>query len=187
MTKLGAPVPQEVSNIRRTLGRYAKEVDLTLIDAGTEITGRDFLAKIWEMLISVPLGVAVISGDLTPSTMSNIFYEIGILQALGKETLVVKTKDCHVPSDFVRTEYIEYDRGFGKKIGKFFRRLFEQATYYRKVAQGLRTSPLLAVDYLRRAYLITGDESIRSEIRRIHEESSLDPHSTQVIDQFLKC
>jgi len=186
MTKLGTPVPRDVANIRRTLARYAQTVDLTLIDAGSEVTGRDFLAKIWEMLISVPLGIAVICGDLTPATMSNIFYEIGVLQALGKETLVIKTKDCYVPSDFVRTEYIEYDRRFGNKILKFFTKLSDQAEYYRKLAGEMRTNPLLALDYLRRAYLITGDESIRSEIRELYAKSSLDPHSAQVLDQLLR-
>ena len=41
-----------------------------------------------------------------PSTQMNIYYKLGVAQALGKETLVVKSPGAKLPSDFVRTEYV---------------------------------------------------------------------------------
>ncbi len=116
MTQLGTPVPKDIKNIRKTLEKYLGINKLKTIDANSHIKGKDFLHKIWEMILSVPIGIAIISKELTPYTLANIFYEIGLLQAYGKETLIIKTKDSYVPSDFIRTEYIEYDRNFRKKI-----------------------------------------------------------------------
>jgi len=105
MTKIGKPIPNEVKNIRTTLSKYLKKETINEIDADSYITGKDFLIKIWDNIISVPLGIAVITEELSQRTLENIFYEIGLFQALGKETLIIKTKETSVPSDFVRTEY----------------------------------------------------------------------------------
>ena len=60
-----------------------------------------------------------------------------IRESLGKETLVIKTKNSTVPSDFVRTEYLEYDNTFKHKIKKFIKRFFEQAEHYIIMAEQL--------------------------------------------------
>ena len=112
MTKLGKPIPKEIKNMRRTVAKYLKNHGFEIIDASSKVTGRDFLLKIFGLILSVPLGIALISENLESTTIANIFYEIGLLQALGKETLIIKTKESNIPSDFVRTEYIEYDNKF---------------------------------------------------------------------------
>jgi len=178
MTKLGQPIPQEISRIRRALVRQLKERRIDSLDAESTVTGRDFLLKIWGLIVGCPLGISIVSADLPPSTIANIFYEIGLLQALGKETLVVKTKGAPVPSDFVRTEYIEYERRtFASKVRRYLDQLFEQADHYVTMAANLETSPALAIDYLKRAYLITGDERIRSSLKtavaRLSRQSEL--------------
>ena len=165
MTKLGHPIPEEISRIRRALVRQLRARRIEPLDAESTVTGRDFLLKIWDLIVGCPLGISIVSADLPPSTVANIFYEIGLLQALGKETLVVKTKGAPVPSDFVRTEYIEYDRrSFAKKVRRYLDQLFEQADHYVKMAENLDTSPALAIDYLKRAYLITGDDQIHARL-----------------------
>ena len=180
MTKLGKPIPQEITNIRNTLNKYLKQANYKSIDATSATQGKDFLLKIWNQIISVPIGIAIISKDLDPYTLANIFYEIGILQAYGKETLIIKTKDSYVPSDFVRTEYIEYDRSFGKKIKQFIKHLQDQAGFYSKTGELLKENPLLAVDYLRRAYLITGNKGYRDQAQSIFKESHFDKHSSDI-------
>jgi hypothetical protein len=178
MTKLGQPIPQDISRIRRALVRHLRERRIEPLDAESTVTGRDFLLKIWDLIVGCPLGIAIVSADLPPSTVANIFYEIGLLQALGKETLVVKTKGAAVPSDFVRTEYIEYDRRrFASKVRRYFDQLFEQADHYATMAENLETSPPLAIDYLKRAYLITGENRLRlrldAAVAQLSEESEL--------------
>ena len=93
MTKLGAPVSQELVRIRRNVERHLRKRSIKSIDAGSVITGKDFLLKIWQMIVSVPLGIGIITDDMTAGTMSNVFYEIGLLHALGKESLVIKSQN----------------------------------------------------------------------------------------------
>ena len=57
MTQLGTPIPNEIKNIRRTLEKYLKQKKLITIDASSNIKGKDFLLKIWEMILSVPVGI----------------------------------------------------------------------------------------------------------------------------------
>lgn len=184
MTQLGTPIPNEIKNIRRTLEKYLKHEKLKTIDANSDIKGKDFLLKIWEMILSVPVGIAIISKELTPYTLANIFYEIGLLQAYGKETLIIKTKDSYVPSDFVRTEYIEYDRNFKKKINKFLDGLKEQSEYYANASILLEGNPLLSIDYLRRAFLISGNEKYKKDAQIISQANPLDKQPNSELIAF---
>ena len=184
MTKLGDPIPQEILRIRRALVRQLRIKRIEPLDADSTVTGRDFLLKIWDLIVGCPLGISIVSADLPPSTIANIFYEIGLLQALGKETLVIKTRGAVVPSDVVRTEYIEYDRGlFASKVSRYLDQLFEQADHYVMMAENLDTSPALTIDYLKRAYLITGSNKIRarldSAVATLPKESEL--HAVLVV------
>ena len=116
MTQLGEPLPQDLKDIRDDLERVLRSEGYDAVDANSLTTGRDFLLKIWELILAVPMGIAVVHEDMRPSTIANVFYEMGLMQAYGKETLVVKTPKANIPSDFVRTEYVEYGKGFTRKF-----------------------------------------------------------------------
>ncbi|KHE92080.1 MAG: hypothetical protein SCABRO_02131 [Candidatus Scalindua brodae] len=60
--------------------------------------------------------ISVIDETMSSDTLCNIFYEVGLMHALGKEAIVIKTKDAKVPSDFVRTEYVRFDKNFDKNV-----------------------------------------------------------------------
>lgn len=185
MTQLGTPVPNEIKNIRRTLDKYLNKKNYDAMDANSVVRGKDFLLKIWEMILSVPVGIAIITGELSQNTLANIFYEIGLLQASGKETLIVKTRDCYVPSDFVRTEYIEYGRRFGGKILQFLEGLAEQAEYYGRAAELLEENPVLSIDYLRRAYLLTGNKTYKKLAQAIAHNETIDKQTGFGIRDFV--
>jgi len=130
MTQMGSPMPLVVTNIRKKVKRLLEARNYDLLDAGSQVTGRDFLNKIWSMILSVPMGVAIVDRQMKPAAVQNVFYEIGLMQAYGKETIVIKTKDTEVPSDFVRTEYIEYSekgRCFSREFRKFLKNCEERA------------------------------------------------------------
>lgn len=167
MTQIARPLPSSIVNTRRTLRRCLSRVNFDSLDTGYEITGRDFLNKIWDIILSVPLGIGVITDDMTENSIANVFYEIGLMQAIGKETLVIKTPNTKIPSDLVRTEYIEYSRGFTKNFNKYMSKLQEQADYYYDVAEQLSNNPILAIDYMTRAYLITGKEDCQETIKQL--------------------
>jgi hypothetical protein len=185
MTQLGGTVPEEVDSARQDLKHILDAHNIALIDANSEITGRDFLIKIWNMIVAVPLAIAIVHEDMPTTTQCNVFYEVGIAQSLGKETLVIKTKEAKVPSDFVRTEYIEYGEDFEQRIAKYLTYFFERAEYFVTMADQLENNPLASIDYLRRAYLITGDEACRKEAEKIIEFGIPEGRAKTSVDMML--
>jgi hypothetical protein len=185
MTQLGDPVPGEVTTIRKALQTSFEAVDFECIDAESFVTGRDFLLKIWELIVSVPVGVAIIHQDMKPTTIANIFYEMGLMQAYGKETLVVKTRDATVPSDFIRTEYIEHVDGFSKKIGRFVDSLAHRAEYYLLMADQVENNPLLALDFMRRSFLLTGEAALRARAQKLFESAALGDRAKSSVEMLL--
>lgn len=173
MTQLGGAVPQVVLEIRSRVEGLMASAGFTCFDADSVTQGRDFLIKIWELAVSAPVGIAIIDGQMPGPTLANIFYEFGWMQALGKETVVVKTPGTRIPSDFVRTEYIPYDAHFERRFRSFIAYLEERAAYFLLVADQLEENPLLAVDYYRRAYLLTGDRSLPARAVHILREAGL--------------
>jgi hypothetical protein len=117
-------------------------------------------------------------------TKANIYYELGIAQALGKETIIVKSTKCEIPSDFVRTEYIEFNEGFTNNFSKYLSSLNEQAEHYELVAEQLDRNPILAIDYLKRAFLISGDERLRQKAHQILEDAGLEARAKNSVEQL---
>src|SRR3989338_4764142 len=76
MTKLGTSkdMPHDIKNMRSTIEKYLKEKRFRVIDANHKITGKDFLLKIWELIVSVPVGVAILSDEIDEATKENIFF-----------------------------------------------------------------------------------------------------------------
>lgn len=185
MTQIGTPIPKEVKKIRRKLREILSKYKMEEIDAGSEITGKDFLLKIWRMVISVPLGIGIIDDNISSNTLCNIFYELGLMHALGKETIVIKTEKAKIPSDFVRTEYIKFDDKFEENLKKYFTTYFSLVDYYETVADQLERNPLLAIDYLRRAYLISGNKELRVKAKKLHREVALEDRAKNSVEQLL--
>ncbi len=185
MTQLSKPIPEEIIEIRRKLTELLTKCDINEIDAGSKVTGRDFLLKIWDMIISVPLGIAIIHENMSPQTLSNIFYEIGMMHAYGKETLVIKTKESKVPSDFIRTEYIEYNEDFNQKINSFLDNFFEMPIFFKTAAEQVENNPLLTIDYLRRAFLITGNDDYRLKAKEIFKNSGIIGRAKNSVEMLL--
>ena len=138
--------------------------------------------KIWKLIASTPLSVGICHEDIPTATQMNIYYELGVAQALGKETLVVKSPGAEVPSDLVRTEYVEFDNGFDAKFTKYLESLWEQADHYELVAEQLDRDPVLALDYLKRAFLISGDERLREKARIVRDGAGLDERARNSLE-----
>jgi hypothetical protein len=185
ITQLGQPLSPQLIEIRKKVKTILNKNNINEIDASSVITGKDFLLKIWQLIISVPLGIAIIDETMSPKTLANIFYEIGMMHALGKEMVVVKTEQANVPSDFVRTEYITYNASFISSFKKFFDTFWEVPKYYETIAEQLEKNPLLSIDYLRRAYLITGDDKLRRKVKKIFRENVTGERAKNSVEQLL--
>lgn len=167
MTQLGGEVPKGVEDIRKSITAVCKKSGFKVIDANSEITGRDFLLKIWKQIAATPLSIVICHENIPQKTLSNIYYELGVAQAMGRETIIIKSPNADVPSDFVRTEYIEFNSGFTKKLTKYLKGLHDQAVHYETVADQLDNNPVLSIDYLKRAYLITGETRLQGKARKL--------------------
>lgn len=186
MTQLGGDIDEEIKNIRIDITKALSQVSYTVIDADSAVTGKDFLLKIWEMIVAVPLGIAIIHDTMPTKTLCNIFYELGMAQSLGKETLIIKASSAEIPSDFIRTEYIQYDGHFLRRLEMFLKGLEERTNYYEQAADLLENNPLLSIDYLRRAYLLSGDQTYRKRTSEIFQKSQLDGRTSNSVEALLK-
>ena len=171
MTQLGQPLPEELIEIRKSLTLSLTNKEFIEIDASSLFTGRDFLDKIWKMILGVPLGIAILTKNIKSRTLANIYYELGMMDALGKETLIIKSKDYEIPSDFKRTEYLNFDADFEAGFRKFEENLIEREKHYWLMAELIAADPVLAIDYLKRAYLLSPKEKYKEEASRIFEEN----------------
>lgn len=185
MTGLGPNNPPLLLNIIDELRGFLRLREIDLIDANTRVSGRDYLNNIWNLAYSVPIGIVVLHEEMSETTYANIFYELGIMQALGKETLVVRIPNAKIPSDLVRTQYVTYGPNFQHEINSFIDGVFEQANYYINLSRHLENDPLLSIDYLRRAYLICGDDEVRQEARTVFDNSGLQGRAKLSVEALL--
>lgn len=184
MTRLGAPVPEGVQAMREAVTRLCGDANYAVIDARARVTGRDFLMKIWMLIASTPLSIGISHEEIPTATQMNIYYELGVAQALGKETLLVKSPGVEVPSDFVRTEYVTFDDDFETAFARYLDSLQEQADHYEEVASLLEKNPVLALDYLKRAFLISGDERLRAAAQALIGAEGLDARAKNSVERL---
>ena len=185
MAAMGRSIPAEVLSAKRRVSVALHRARFSIIDAASITTGKDYLLKIWKLAVSCPIGIAIVHEGIRPETMANIFYELGWMQAYGKETVVIKIGDVKLPSDLVRTEYINMDAHFTQSLRDFLNSLRERAEYYKTLAGLLEANPLLAIDYLRRAYLLTGTVALRRRATRMFNESGLEDRARDSVERLM--
>lgn len=181
ITQLGQATPKLVRDIQSSIKNCCQSFDYQVIDASTEATGRDFLLKIWKLIASVPICIMIIHKDTPVKTQANLYYELGVVQALGKETIIIKTPRAEIPSDFNWTEYIE----FNKKFKTFLKTTQEQAKHYKKMSETLENNPILAMDYLKRAFLITGNKNYQLSVKKILKTINTDGRAKNSIENLV--
>lgn len=185
MTKLGSNVPGEVTGARERLAMVLADHQMHLVDAESSVTGRDILLKIWQYMIAVPVGIAIVYRGIPRRTLGNVFFELGLMAALGKETVVVRMGNAAMPSDFVRTEWINYDDRFEEKLAGYLRSLSLRAEYFGVMAEQLERDALLAIDCYRRAFLLTGEPGYKTKAKRIYRAARLDERARDSIEVLM--
>ena len=58
----------------------------------------------------------------------------------------------------------------------------EQADHYELVADQLDRNPILAIDYLKRAFLISGEERLRQKATQLLDEAGLDDRAKNSVE-----
>ena len=185
MTQLGRPIPKIAIEIRMAISAQLNERGYKPIDANTAVTGRDLLEKIWDFLAATPIAIAICHEEMSEKTLMNVIYELGVAQAMGNETLLVKTPRFTVPSDLMRTEHVNYDDEFDQQFNKYMNNLQERADHYEETGDLLENNPVLSLDYYRRAYLITGSGYLKQKIKDLIEEAGLGERAKNSVEQLV--
>ncbi len=185
MLQLGGTIPAEVADARKTIDNLFGAAGSKTVDANTATTGKDFLLKIWQLAVACPVGIAVVHEGISDRTLANIHYELGGMHAYGRETLIVRLGQAPLPSDLVRTEYIRGGTQLETGLKKFLASIEEQAGYYITLADQLENDPLLAIDYLRRAYLLTGDKNLKARAEDVFDSAQLSGRAKGSVERMM--
>ncbi len=132
-----------IAPVEREIEKRAIAVLQTCGFATTKATGsfgtKDFLDKIIRLIRGCGFGLAIFSEFTPAKTLANIFFEIGICYVLGKDVILIKTKDAPIPSDFVRNEWIEFEpadkSGFSRSLQGACNELRQNADFYRQLGE----------------------------------------------------
>lgn len=86
MGAMGGRLPKVVTDTRKRVSAALRRAKFDTIDAASATTGKDFLLKIWRLAVACPIGIAVVHEGIRPETLANVYYELGWMQAYGRET-----------------------------------------------------------------------------------------------------
>jgi hypothetical protein len=81
-------------------------VGLTYVRADNRPRVGALMEGVWRDILQAGIVIAELS---TPNP--NVFYELGLVHALGKDTVILKEKAVKLPADFLGTLYVEYVAG----------------------------------------------------------------------------
>jgi hypothetical protein len=92
---------------------YKKMIEPAVCEAGLECVRGDTVLRIENLTANIwgeILRAGIVVADLSSSNV-NVYYELGLAHALGKDTFVLNQKGNKLPADFGGAHYYEYDRG----------------------------------------------------------------------------
>lgn len=175
MVHSAAEISPVEARIEKIVGEMLRRQGFRTKKAADEVGTKDYLHKIVRLIRGCGFGVAIFSASTPSRTLATIFFEIGLAHVLGKDVLMIKTADATIPSDFVRTEWIDFrptdEAAFRKRLSKACDLFRKNAEFYSKlgtVALEARIPDLeLAFERYRQAHLLIGDEGSLGHIRAI--------------------
>lgn len=91
---------------RRMIAPAAEDAGLMCTRGDTISRTGDLTQNIWSAILRA--GVIVVD---VSALNANVFYELGLGHALGKDTLILRQKGGGIPADILGSHYHEYDAG----------------------------------------------------------------------------
>lgn len=176
MRQIGAPpaVDQRMAEIVQEVF-VARGVPTKDADASTG--GGDFLERILGLIRATGFTVAIFSHETRANAMANITLELGFAAMCGKPLIIVKSKEAKAPSDFTRTDWIEFDPD---EEGRFRAKLdqaldtIEEAGAFQDflldtAMEAKSIDCAVALERATKAFLLTSDGSLIDKAERIAE------------------
>jgi len=125
------------STIRQKLDEIFKFKDYYLVDAMSIRHTTDNYCKICELILSCAFGVALITEKTEEETLRNIYLEIGLMKAFGKEVLILTDNRCKIATDLVgkgSQRYSNYDE-LQQKVHEWLNILIKEQAHVRRMAE----------------------------------------------------
>jgi hypothetical protein len=146
-------------------------------DADASTGGGDFLERILGLIRATGFTVAIFSHETRADAMANITLELGFAAMCGKPLVIVKSKEAKAPSDFTRTDWIEFDQG---KEGRFRAKLnqalntIEEASDFENflletAIEAKSIDCAVALERAIKAFLLNSDATLLDKAERIAE------------------
>lgn len=133
--------------------------------------------KICERILSSAFGVALITKDTPKNTPPNIFLEIGLMTAFGKDVVILTDGMENIPSDLQGKEVFIFtdNNNLSESINKWCTEIQEKRiTYWRTLAKFSVDAKDYekAYEYLRKAIMFGDFEDSVLELKEIFNEYS---------------
>ena len=170
---------------------------LSPLDGCTVIDLGDTLCNICSTMQGCAMGIGFFHPEVPADALSNIFWEMGMLQGWGRPVLLVATKKEDLPSDFTRDFCIFYETNpqYIKNFSELVQSIKEREQYYINILAGeaIQTADYeKAIKYYQEAFLISGNRQILSKMRKLikiikprHISLDLKIRLISVINSFL--
>ncbi len=157
-------------------------------DADATTGGKDFLERILGLIRGTGFTVAIFSHDTRGSAVANIMLELGFAAMCGKPLVIVKSREAAAPSDFTRTDWIDYDAKdedrFRRKLNQALDTIGELAVFedtLLDVALNARSMDCaVAFERANKVFLLTSEarfldkaEQIRERLENVGEENAI--------------
>ena len=182
MLQLGEGVSQLEAEMDEVVSSVLHTRKLTALRASSERGQKDYLDKIIQLIRGCGIGVAIFSEYTPAPTLANIFFEVALCNLLGKPVLIVKSDGAKAPSDFVRTEWINFGVGKKPQLRKDFSHsvssILEFAKYYESIGDiALDAEDVdleLAYERYRQSFLIDGRLAVRRKLEKLGKRARQD-------------
>lgn len=144
-------------------------------DADASTGGGDFLERILGLIRATGFTVAIFSHETRANAMANITLELGFAAMCGKPLVIVKSKEAKAPSDFTRTDWIEYDPDgeprFRKKLHQALDTIDEAGAFQDLLLDMAMTAKAMdcavALERASKAFLLTSDPALIDKAEEI--------------------
>ncbi|MDG6249835.1 hypothetical protein [Methanocalculus sp.] len=128
---------KEKSLLRVKIDEVFNSFGYSVIDAMSIFESGDNYCKICKLILSSAFGIAVITKDTKERSLKNIYLEIGLMIAYGKEVIIITNDRQSLASDLLgkgNLEYLDFI-DMQKKLKSWLENFYKESSYYTDIAE----------------------------------------------------